>query len=131
MALHFNPFTSKILLIILLTNCHTFFLYVSSENLVLYQESNLKLNVDNVFFFISVLVTSFFDNDNFTKVKKTLSSSRWRILNNVIKWLKRKASSTLQKQHKNGRDMTNPDISANTFCQYFTNIGPNFASKIS
>ena len=54
----------------------------------------------------------------------------WRILNNVINRNKRKASSTLQ-LHDNGRDISNPEIIANKFCQYFTKIGPNLASKIS
>ena len=53
----------------------------------------------------------------------------WRILN-VINRNKRKASSTLQ-LHDNGRDISNPEIIANKFCQYFTKIGPNLASKIS
>ena len=33
--------------------------------------------------------------------------------------------------HENGQDVTNPEIIANKFCQYFTDIGPNLASKIS
>ena len=54
----------------------------------------------------------------------------WRILNHVINRNKRKASSTLQ-LHDNGRDISNPEIIANKFCQYFTKIGPNLASKTS
>ena len=65
---------------------------------------------------------------NLTKVKKTLN--KHGELNNVINRNKRKASSTLQ-LHDNGRDISNPEIIANKFCQYFTKIGPNLASKIS
>ena len=65
---------------------------------------------------------------NLTKVKKTLN--KHGELNNVINRNKRKASSTLQ-LHDNGQDISNPEIIANKFCQYFTKIGPNLASKIS
>jgi len=51
----------------------------------------------------------------------------WRILNNVINRNKRKAS--ILKLHDNGQDISNPEIIANKFCQYFTKIGANLASK--
>ena len=65
---------------------------------------------------------------NLTKVKKTLN--KHGELNNVINRNKRKASSTLQ-LHDNGQDISNPEIIANKFCQYFTKLGPNLVSKIS
>ena len=53
----------------------------------------------------------------------------WRILNNVINRNKRKGS--ILKLHDNGQDISNPEIIANKFCQYFTKIDANLASKIS
>ena len=50
-------------------------------------------------------------------------------LNNVINRKKRKAS--ILKLHDNGQRISNPEIIANKFCQYFTKIGASLASKIS
>ena len=53
----------------------------------------------------------------------------WKILNGLINRSKKKSLSYPQ-PHDNGQDITNPEEIANKFCQYFTSIGPNLASKI-
>ena len=53
----------------------------------------------------------------------------WKILNSLINRTKKKSLSYPQ-LHDNGQDITNPEEIANKFCQYFTSIGPNLASKI-
>ena len=53
----------------------------------------------------------------------------WKILNSLINRTKKKSLSYPQ-LHNNGQDITNPEEIANKFCQYFTSIGPNLASKI-
>ena len=53
----------------------------------------------------------------------------WKILNSLINRTKKKTLSYPQ-LHDNGQDITNPEEIANKFCQYFTSIGPNLASKI-
>ena len=53
----------------------------------------------------------------------------WKILNEVIN--RRVAKSPYPASFtKNVREIRNPTDIANKFCDYFTNIGPNLASKI-
>ena len=53
----------------------------------------------------------------------------WKILNSLINRTEKKSLSYPQ-LHDNGQDITNPEEIANKFCQYFTSIDPNLASKI-
>ena len=69
-------------------------------------------------------VSRIFGEDCRSNLKQT-----WKILNEVIK--RRVAKSPYPASFtKNGMEISNPTDVANNFCDYFTNTGPNLASKI-
>ena len=61
---------------------------------------------------------------------KSNVKATWRLLNEVIK--KTKTKSKLNSTFKiDGQEICDPLEIANKFCQYFTNIGPNLAMRIT
>ena len=54
----------------------------------------------------------------------------WKILNEVVNG-KRSSKKPPHFFKINGQDVSDPTEIANHFCDYFTNIGPNLANKIT
>ena len=69
----------------------------------------------------------YYDN-KLDKARSNLKRT-WKILNELNN--RRVAKSPYPASFtKNGMEISNPTDIANNFCDYFTNIGPNLASKI-
>ena len=70
---------------------------------------------------------NFYDS-KFESAKGNLQST-WKLIKEVIN--KRKTKPRLPTIFNfNGKELSDPLTIANKFCEYFTNIGPNLASKI-
>ena len=67
-------------------------------------------------------------DDKFENAKGNLKQT-WKILNEIIN--KRKTRSKMPSTFiHNNQEISDPFRIANKFCEYFTNVGPSFASKL-
>ena len=67
--------------------------------------------------------------DNRFKGAKNDLKLTWKLINEVIN--KRKTNSSLPSSFKSeGRTITDPKEVADSFCKYFSNLGPNLAKAI-
>ena len=91
------------------------------------RESNYKSFRNKLTCLVHVARKNYYDN-KLDKARSNLKQT-WKILNEVIN--RRVAKSLCPRSFmKNVMEISNPTDIANNFCDYFTNIGPNLASKI-
>ena len=77
---------------------------------------------------VRVARKNYYDN-KLDKARSNLKQT-WKILNEVINRRVAKSTYPAFSFTRNGMKISNPTDIANNFCDYFTNIGPNLASKI-
>ena len=91
------------------------------------RESNYKSFRNKLTCLVRIARKNYYDN-KLDKAKANLKQT-WKILNEVIN--RRVAKSPYPASFtKNEMEISNPTDIANNFCDYFTNTGPNLASKI-
>ena len=97
----------------------------TSQNSV--RESHYKKYKNKLIYLIKIAKKTYYE-DKFEAVKNNHKAT-WRLINELIN--KRKAPQTLPSLFKTDScSLSDPIDIANTFCKYFTNIGPGLASKI-
>ena len=91
------------------------------------RESNYKSFRNTLTCLVRVARKNYYDN-KLDKARSNLKQT-WKILNELIN--RRDAKSPYPASFtKNGMEISIPTDIANNFCDYFTNIGQNLASKI-
>ena len=88
--------------------------------------SRTKTNLLILFELLSVYIMH---EKQIEKLKSNVKAT-WKVLNEILN--RNKGKRGLPSMFRaDSREISNPKEIANFFCKYFTNIGPNLASKIS
>ena len=118
-----TPWMTKALLVSVRKKNKLYRKFITSQNSV--RESHKKYK-NKLIYLIKIAKKTYYE-DKFEAVKNNHKAT-WKLINELIN--KRKAPQTLPSLFKTSScSLSDPIDIANTFCKYFTNIGPDLAKK--
>lgn len=119
------PWMTKALLISIRKKNKLYKKFLTSQNSL--HESRYKKYKNKLTHLIKIAKKQYYE-EKFEEVKNNHKAT-WRLINEVIN--KRKARPSFPSSFKSGNNiLSDPSDIANSFCKYFTNVGPDLARKI-